>query len=289
MSLNQEFACRPVRPHRFPPHDGTDHDLRFLHAFLHSVASSWPVDVVWTQPVYPATLGLPLNVTAAPFLLTSKDCNYQNRIVVPVVHRGRQIGWVKVDAAVVPPARTLAQPLTAQDRDSLVGAMKALADFLVGTWERMNLAARPLEPDTFKSSSPRPVPPAGERAASKSARHEQLVVLACNRILSCLSEPETCHQLTIQSVASALSISTGHLSRIFRRCTGETFERYVVQRRVELAKTMLLNPLYNVSEIALRCGFSDATYFAKVFRKATGCSPTEFRNRRARRIVERGS
>ncbi len=47
-------------------------------------------------------------------------------------------------------------------------------------------------------------------------------------------------------------------------------------RRVELAKRLLLDPLHNVSHVAQRCGFSDASYFARVFRKIAGCSPTDY-------------
>jgi two-component system response regulator YesN len=66
------------------------------------------------------------------------------------------------------------------------------------------------------------------------------------------------------------------MSRTFKREMGETFEQYVIARRVELAKRLLLNPLNNVSEVARRSGFSDPSYFARVFRKLVGCSPREY-------------
>ncbi len=82
--------------------------------------------------------------------------------------------------------------------------------------------------------------------------------------------------LTQSSLARALGISTSHLSRVFRQSTGETFERYLVQRRVELAQRLLLDPAHNVSTVAQQCGFKDASYFARVFRRVVGCSPAEY-------------
>ena len=44
-------------------------------------------------------------------------------------------------------------------------------------------------------------------------------------------------------------------------------------KRVEKAKSLLLDPQNNVSQVAERCGFSEATYFARVFRMIAGYSP----------------
>lgn len=45
------------------------------------------------------------------------------------------------------------------------------------------------------------------------------------------------------------------------------------------AKAMLVETDKAVSDIALECGYVDFTYFAKQFRKRTGCSPTQFRKK----------
>ncbi len=87
--------------------------------------------------------------------------------------------------------------------------------------------------------------------------------------------------MTQSSLARTLGISASHLSRVFRHATGDTFERYVVRRRVELARRLLLDPAHNVSTVALQCGFKDASYFARVFRRTVGCSPAEYSRRPA--------
>lgn len=82
--------------------------------------------------------------------------------------------------------------------------------------------------------------------------------------------------ITIKELAEALHLSTGHLSRTFRRTTGMTLEGFLIQQRVELAKKTLLDPRLNVAEVAERCGFCNPAYFASVFKKYVKCTPREF-------------
>jgi AraC-like DNA-binding protein/ligand-binding sensor protein len=83
-------------------------------------------------------------------------------------------------------------------------------------------------------------------------------------------------RLTIQEIASALKMSSGHLSRLYSRTTGMTLEEYLIRQRVELAKRMLLDPRLNVAEVAERCGFCNSAYFASVFKKYAHCTPRGF-------------
>ncbi len=82
--------------------------------------------------------------------------------------------------------------------------------------------------------------------------------------------------LSLSLAAKTLGVSTGHLSRTFRRMTGMTFREYAISRRIEYARRLLLDPTKNVSSVADCCGFSTPAYFARVFRRVVGCSPTEY-------------
>lgn len=82
--------------------------------------------------------------------------------------------------------------------------------------------------------------------------------------------------VSLAETARHVGVSAGHLSRVFRKVTGITFERYLMVRRVERAQRLLLDPGSRVSEVAERCRFCNPAYFARVFRKVTGCSPTEY-------------
>ncbi len=111
-----------------------------------------------------------------------------------------------------------------------------------------------------------------------AGRPQKLVERACRIIDRHLQDKWAAQEISVSKVADALGISVGHLSRVFKRTTGQTFERYLMMQRVEAAKRMLLEPLATIAETAERCGFSDSAYFARVFRKIAGCSPSEYRN-----------
>ncbi|MGN1368756.1 MAG: helix-turn-helix domain-containing protein, partial [Aristaeellaceae bacterium] len=58
-----------------------------------------------------------------------------------------------------------------------------------------------------------------------------------------------------------------------------TIKCYLTNYRIEQAQKLLLNEHYRSKEIAARCGFSDNGYFTKVFRRCTGMTPLEYRDR----------
>lgn len=109
-----------------------------------------------------------------------------------------------------------------------------------------------------------------------TGKREKVVDQVCRLVERELEDPQRAAKLSIDFLATSVGLSPDHMSRLFRREKGQTLERHLMVRRVEAAKRLLLDPLNNVSQVADRCGFSDPTYFARVFRKITGCSPTDF-------------
>ncbi len=109
--------------------------------------------------------------------------------------------------------------------------------------------------------------------SGKRSKIAQRACMIVDQLLERCASPE---KFSISEIAAALGVSASHMSRTFRRATGDTYEHYLMVKRIELAKRLLLDPLHNVSEVALRCGFSDPSYFARVFRRIAGCSPSEY-------------
>jgi AraC-like DNA-binding protein len=109
-----------------------------------------------------------------------------------------------------------------------------------------------------------------------TSRHDKLVDKACRIIDEIIEQGDSGSRISPSQVAPVLLVSVSHLGRTFRQVTGMTFERFVMKRRVDSAKGLLLNPAYNVSQVADKCGFSDPAYFARVFRRLAGCSPREY-------------
>lgn len=111
-----------------------------------------------------------------------------------------------------------------------------------------------------------------QQMASAFSQREHKIVLAVSQVV----EERGAAQITIQQLAQAVHLSCGHLSRVFRRTTGITLEQFLIQQRVELAKRALLDPRFNVAEVAERCGFCNPAYFASVFKRYVKCTPREF-------------
>lgn len=85
--------------------------------------------------------------------------------------------------------------------------------------------------------------------------------------------------LDLKLVADRAGLSPCYFCRKFKETTGFTFTEYVSRTRVDVAKTLLLNPRFRISEVAFEVGFESLTHFNRVFREITGQSPTKYRER----------
>ena len=82
----------------------------------------------------------------------------------------------------------------------------------------------------------------------------------------------------LDMIADELGYSTQYLSAIFSKETGIHFSQYLTRKRLSNAKQLLNTTNLKVKDIAEMCGYSYPSYFIKVFRKETGCSPQEWRD-----------
>ncbi len=82
--------------------------------------------------------------------------------------------------------------------------------------------------------------------------------------------------ITLNSVCTALAMSTSYFSSIFKNYTGETFIESLTKKRMEKAKILLEQGNLKTYEIAEAVGYSDAHYFSVSFKKAVGKTPTEY-------------
>jgi len=85
-------------------------------------------------------------------------------------------------------------------------------------------------------------------------------------------------KLSLDQIASYMSISPQYFSRYFKKEIGVTFVQYLSARRIEFAKKEILYSNKSIGEIAFELCFNEANYFSKVFRKHTGMTPSEFKD-----------
>ncbi len=83
--------------------------------------------------------------------------------------------------------------------------------------------------------------------------------------------------LSLADLASTAGVSPYHFSRAFRRATGVSPYRFVVQRRLERAKVLLATEGLSIAAVGLACGFASAAHFSTTFRKAVGVNPARWR------------
>jgi len=83
--------------------------------------------------------------------------------------------------------------------------------------------------------------------------------------------------LSVARLADHLHFSQAYLNVLFKQEMKVTIKQYISSFRLERAKLLLERDFYKVTEIAERCGYANANYFAKVFREATGMTPAEYR------------
>ncbi len=85
--------------------------------------------------------------------------------------------------------------------------------------------------------------------------------------------------ISLNEISEMLNISSYYFSKLFKEETNEGFVEYLTRRRVEVAKEMLKDPARSIKEVGSSCGYSDPNYFSRIFKKATGMTPTEYKER----------
>lgn len=84
----------------------------------------------------------------------------------------------------------------------------------------------------------------------------------------------------VPEIAIASGVSPYHFSRAFRQATGRPPYAYLLERRMEKAKTILCGSGIALSSVAQQCGFASLSQFSRMFRREVGVTPTHFRNQR---------
>lgn len=83
--------------------------------------------------------------------------------------------------------------------------------------------------------------------------------------------------LSSHALAKKLNVSLGYLSSVFKKETGKTVSNHVREKRIKYATKLLATTNLQIQTVALHCGIMDLQYFTKIFKKALGKSPKEFR------------
>ncbi|MEK4476244.1 helix-turn-helix domain-containing protein [Paenibacillus sp. FSL R7-0048] len=85
------------------------------------------------------------------------------------------------------------------------------------------------------------------------------------------------NNISLADLSNRFYLNLNYLSQLFKEKTGQNYLEYLTQVRMERTKELLTETDLKIYEIAQMVGYSDPTHFSKVFERAAGCKPTEYR------------
>lgn len=86
--------------------------------------------------------------------------------------------------------------------------------------------------------------------------------------------------ISLEDLSLALNVSSYYCSKLFKDKTGQGFVEYVTECRIDEAKRLLADRNIPIKDVCARVGYSDPNYFSRIFKKACGLTPSEFREER---------
>jgi transcriptional regulator GlxA family with amidase domain len=92
-------------------------------------------------------------------------------------------------------------------------------------------------------------------------------------------------KITVDQLASMLALSRRNLERRFKKATANTVVEYMQRVKIEAAKMSLESSRENVNEVMYKVGYTDSKAFRTTFKKITGLSPVQYRNKYNREAV----
>ena len=79
-----------------------------------------------------------------------------------------------------------------------------------------------------------------------------------------------------EELAKIVYLNPDYLTKLFRKQMGVTLGEYILQKRLALAKQLLLNTNLSILDISERVGITDASYFIRTFKKQIGSTPQQY-------------
>lgn len=95
------------------------------------------------------------------------------------------------------------------------------------------------------------------------------------------------NDISMQSAAQFMGYSEAYFCKLFKQCFRVNFSAYLNEYRIDKAKVLMADPRNNIKDIGIACGYSDSNYFARVFKRITGQTPSDYRLSVAEKIIKK--
>ena len=106
--------------------------------------------------------------------------------------------------------------------------------------------------------------------------HEKDIHQAIDKAVTYIDE-HFASDISLNEIAAQSGVSQSYLKALFIKELGIAPKKYLQNIRMGHARKILQNPYLYIEEIAVMCGYKDANYFARAFRKTHKCTPSEYR------------
>lgn len=84
-------------------------------------------------------------------------------------------------------------------------------------------------------------------------------------------------EITLENIAEKFNFSLAYVSRMIKKCTGETFTEIVQRIKMNKACTILVTTSCSINDICYMIGYANQEHFIRIFKKCFGMSPTQYR------------
>ena len=85
--------------------------------------------------------------------------------------------------------------------------------------------------------------------------------------------------ITLEEVAKYINITPHYLSKIFKKYVGVNFVTFITDKKIEIAKKMLIDEDIPIVNISIELSYNQPNYFSKVFKSKVGITPSEYREK----------
>lgn len=112
------------------------------------------------------------------------------------------------------------------------------------------------------------------------AQRQKSSKVLCERTKKIINSEYSNTDLSLVSISSEIGVSPNYLSALIKKEEGRTFIDLLTEKRIEVAKELLLCTSMKIKEISEKCGYNDQHYFSYCFKKYSGISPNALRQQR---------
>lgn len=113
----------------------------------------------------------------------------------------------------------------------------------------------------------------------KINKHDEVTYKRIKKVLRFIDDSLS-EELNNEQLSKLINVSESILLKSFKKTVGASPMQYVIKKRIDRARYLIITTDKKISTIASECGFNDMSYFAKQFKRIVGTSPKEYKKER---------